>query len=113
MVTHKRREWWDNLSPKEKYLREEIWILKDKRRLEKAKLNGKFESRIMKKYGTVRINNLSAHIRALKHELDRETAMVYTGQNEGVLPIYRCKKCGGTTIDFECYCPYCGRKIKG
>ena len=51
---------------------------------------------------------------ALKHELDRTTVATYTGRYEGVLPIYRCKKCGGTFENFgQSHCCWCGRKIEG
>lgn len=61
-----------------------------------------------------RINYYTAHIRAIKRELDRTTTMIYTGHYEGVSPIYRCEKCGNEIKDIgQWYCPWCGREIKG
>lgn len=61
-----------------------------------------------------RINYYTAHIRAIKRELDHRTKMVYTGYYEEALPIYRCEKCGGTFENFgQSYCCWCGRKIVG
>ena len=67
----------------------------------------------IRKVAIMRINNYTAHIRAIKHELDRRTKMVYTGNYEGVSPIYRCEKCSGEIKNVgQCYCPWCGRRIK-
>lgn len=107
-----RQRWWDSLSTNEKYLRREISRLKHERSEEKLHASTTW-SVVVKKTALKRINYYTAHIRAIKRELDRRTKMVYTGHYEGVSPIYRCKKCGGVIKDVgQRYCPWCGRKIK-
>lgn len=112
-MTLKRQKWWDSLPATQKYLRREISCLKYERSEEKLHASRTWSVTI-RKVAIMRINNYTAHIRALKHELDRRTKMIYTGSYEGVSPIYRCEKCGGIVLnrseDFQ-YCPYCGRKI--
>lgn len=107
-----RQRWWDSLSTNEKYLRREISRLKDERSEEKLHASTTW-SVAVKKTALKRINYCTAHIRAIKREIDHRTKMVYTGYYEEALPIYRCKKCGGVIKDVgQWYCPWCGRKIK-
>lgn len=109
-MTPERQKWWDSLPQREKELREALKAHRLTLKINKDMLTNKNSTK--EGYVLKLVHRQKILIRALKHELDKETAMVYTGQNEGVLPIYRCKKCGGTTIDFEYYCPWCGRKVK-
>lgn len=111
-MTLERQKWWDSLPITQKYLRREISSLKYKRSEEKLHASRTWSVTI-RKVAIMRINNYTAHIRVLKHELDRRTKMVYTGNYEGVLPIYRCEKCGSVIEDIgQWHCPWCGRKIK-
>lgn len=112
-MTPERQKWWDGLSTNEKYLRREILALKSRRSEEKRYINVTWSSSVVKKIALARVNFYTVHIRALKHELDRTTIMVYTGSYEGVSPIYRCEKCGGIIVDAgQWHCSWCGRKIK-
>lgn len=112
-MTLKRKKWWVSLPITQKYLRREISNLKYKRSEEKLHTSTAWSSPV-KRIALSRVNRYTAHIRALKHELDRTTVAVYTGHYEGVLAIYRCEKCGGTFRDIgQTYCCWCGRKIKG
>lgn len=112
-MTPERQKWWDSLPETQKYLRREISRLKYERREEKLHVSTTW-SVVVKKTALKRINYYTAHIRAIKSELDRRTKMVYTGHYEGVSPIYRCKKCGGTFENFgQSHCCWCGRKIEG
>ena len=107
-MTLERQRWWNGLSANEKYLRKEISILKSRRSEEKHHASTTWSS-IVKKTAVTRINRYTAHIRALKHELDRTTVVTYIGCYE-----YRCEKCGGTFEEFgQTYCCWCGRKIVG
>lgn len=107
-MTPERKQWWDSLPEKHKYLRREIACLKYERSAEKYHANIT-RSSIVRKTALERVNCCTAHIRALKHELDRTTVVTYIGCYE-----YRCKKCGGTFEDFEqAHCCWCGRKIVG
>lgn len=107
-MTPERQKWWDSLPATQKYLRREILSLKHKKSEEKLRTSTTWSVTI-RKVALKRINSYTAHIRALKHELDRTTVVTYIGCYE-----YRCKKCGGTFEDFEQpYCCWCGRKIEG
>lgn len=112
-MTPERQKWWDSLPETQKYLRREVSRLKYER--SKAKLLASTTWSVVVKITALnRINCYAAHIRAIKRELDCKTKMVYTGSYEGILPIYRCKKCGGTFENFgQTYCCWCGRKIVG
>lgn len=113
-MTPKRKKWWNSLPVTQKYLRREISNLKYKRSEEKLHASTTWSITI-RRVALKRINYYTAYIRALKHELDRTTKMVYTGQYEGVSPIYRCQKCGSVSVIEDIghwYCPWCGRKIK-
>ena len=112
-MTPKRNQWWGNLPTKQKYLYREIARLKYKRSAEKYHANRTWSSTV-KRIALSHVNCYTAHIRALKHELDRTTVATYTGRYEEALDIYRCKKCGGTFEHFgQTYCCWCGRKIEG
>lgn len=109
MNTLNRKKWWESLSPREKYLRETIWALENERSREKRHASETWSS-VTKRYGIARINNLTAHIRALKHELEHKTTMVCVAADAA---LYRCLKCQCVTIKkAQDYCMYCGRKIK-
>ena len=111
-MTLKRQSWWDSLPETQKYLRREISRLKHERSEEKLHASTTW-SVVVKKTALKRINYYTAHIRAIKSELDR-TNMMYTGFYEGISPIYRCEKCGGTFENFgQSHCCWCGRKIEG
>lgn len=116
-MTLKRQRWWGSLPTKQKYLYREIAHLKYERSAEKYHANTTWSSTV-KRIALSHVNCYTAHIRALKHELDRTTVVTYIGCYEGAIPIYRCEKCGGTFKDFEqshCWCGrhccWCGRKI--
>lgn len=111
-MTPERKKWWDSLPQREKMLREELAHLKYKRSAEKLHAY-KMWSITARIVALMRVNHYTAHIRALKHELDRTTVIVYVGRlEEG--PIYQCKKCGGMFENFEqTHCCWCGRKIVG
>lgn len=107
-MTLERQKWWGSLPTKQKYLYREIAHLKYERSAEKYHASTTW-SVVVKKTALKRINYYTAHIRALKHELDRTTVVTYIGCYE-----YRCEKCGGTFEDFEqSHCCWCGRKIVG
>lgn len=111
-MTPKRKKWWDSLPKREKYLRREILSLKHKKSEEKLRTSTTWSVTI-RKVAIMRINNYTAHIRALKRELDRTTTMVYTDSCERVSLIYRCEKCDGIVVDnWQRCCPWCGREIK-
>lgn len=107
-MTPERKQWWDSLPRREKMLREELAHLKYKRSAEKLHAY-KMWSITARIVALMRVNHYTAHIRALKHELDRTTVVTYIGCYE-----YRCEKCGGTFENFEqTHCCWCGRKIEG
>lgn len=108
-----RQKWWNSLPETQKYLRREISRLKYVRSEEKLRASTAW-SVVVKTTALRRINYYTAHIRAIKRELDHRTKMVYTGYYEEALPIYRCEKCGSVIKDIgQWCCPWCGRKIKG
>ena len=112
-MTLERQRWWGSLPETQKYLRREISRLKHERSEEKLHASTTWSSTV-KRIALSHVNCYTAHIRALKRELDRRTKMVYTGHYEEALPIYRCEKCGGTFENFgQPYCCWCGRKIEG
>lgn len=112
-MTLKRQSWWDSLPETQKYLRREISRLKHERSEEKLHASTTW-SVVVKKTALKRINYYTAHIRAIKSELDRTTVVTYTGRYEGALAIYRCEKCCGRFEDFgQSHCCWCGRKIVG
>lgn len=112
-MTPERQKWWDSLPQREKMLREQI----EKTKIEIS--HSKFALQVCLtdediKWFISRIKKKKVVLTALKHELDRTTAMIYTGHYEGVSPIYRCEKCGNEIKDIgQWYCHCCGREIKG
>ena len=112
-MTPERKQWWGSLPKREKILRKELSYLKYQRSKEKERMSIE-QNGTSKKIILERINCYTIFIRAIRHELDRTAVAVYTGRYEGVLPIYRCKKCGGTFENFgQSHCCWCGRKIEG
>lgn len=113
MMTPKRKQWWDSLPEREKMLREQIKETKNEiSHLKLALQIGRFTNE-EDKWIVSRMKKQKIMLIALKHELDRTTVAVDTGCYEEALPIYRCKKYGGTFKDSEqSYCCWCGRKIK-
>lgn len=111
-MTPERKKWWDSLPATQKYLRREILSLKCKRSEEKLRTSTTWSVTI-RRVAIMRINNYTAHIRALKHELDRTTKKVAYKSYNG-LTEYRCEKCGGTIFEVisQSYCCWCGREIK-
>lgn len=111
-MTLERQRWWDSLPEKHKYLRREIACLKYERSAEKYHANIT-RSSIVRKTALERVSCCTAHIRALKHELDRTTKKVAYKSYNG-LTNYRYEKCGGTFENFgQSHCCWCGRKIVG
>lgn len=107
-MTPERQKWWDSLPTKQKYLYREIARLKYERSAERYHANTTWSSTV-KRIALRHVNCYTAHILALKHELDRTTVVTYIGCYE-----YRCEKCGGTFEEFgQTYCCWCGRKIVG
>lgn len=112
-MTPERKKWWDSLPKREKMLREQIWKIKSEISRAKYSLQlGCFKPKAVKLI-IAGIKKQKVTLTALKHELDRNTTMVYTGSYEGVSPIYRCKKCDSIVVDNgQWCCPWCGREIK-
>lgn len=108
-MTPKRKKWWDSLPAKEKELREVLKSCRGFLSIIKANLAKEH----CNAYITTMMRRQKLLIAAIGHELDRTTTMIYTGHYEGVLPIYRCEKCGSVIEDIgQWHCPWCGRKIK-
>lgn len=107
-MTPKRQKWWDSLPTNERELR--VALDANRRMLSLAKEGlTKFKGSVCLA-GAVRKQKLT--IKAIKHELDRTTVIVYMGYYQEAFPVYRCKKCGGTFENFgQPYCCWCGRKI--
>lgn len=110
-MTPERKQWWDSLPANEKILRENLKAQRVLLSVDKEALtNHKDKKTCIAKM----IRRQKVFIKALKHELDRTTVATYTGRYEGALPIYRCKKCGGTFENFgQSHCCWCGRKMEG
>lgn len=108
-MTPKRNQWWDSLPTNERELR--VALDENRRMLSLAKgLLTDFKG-IIRFEEAVRKQKLI--IKAIKHELDRTTVIVYVGRLKEGVSIYRCEKCGGTFQNFEqSHCCWCGRKIK-
>lgn len=112
-MTPERKQWWDSLPETQKYLRREIACLKYERSAEKLHASTTW-SVVVKKTALKRINYYTAHIRAIKRELDRTTAIVYAGYYQEAFPTCRCKKCGGIFYYAgQSHCCWCGRRIVG
>ena len=113
-MTPKRKQWWDSLSQREKMLREQILAVKSEISWAKHRLKLGYLTPKATKFIIAGMKKQKVTLTALKHELDHTTVAAYTGHHEGALPIYRCKKCGGTFEDFgQSHCCWCGRKIVG
>lgn len=112
-MTPERKKWWDSLPQREKMLREQILETKGTISKSKFALQLGCLTDDDKKWVISRIKKKKVVLTALKHELDRTTAIVYAGYYQEAFPTCRCKKCGGTFEDFgQSYCCWCGRKIK-
>lgn len=108
-MTPERNEWWDSLPANERELH--VALDSSRRMLSLIKIE------LTESKGSVclvkQVRRQKLVIKAIKHELDRTTVATYTGHYEGVSPIYRCKKCGGTFEYFgQPYCCWCGKRIK-
>lgn len=113
-MTPERKKWWDSLPQREKMLREQILETKGTISKSKFALQLGCLTDDDKKWVISRIKKKKVVLTALKHELDRTTAIVYAGYYQEALAIYRCEKCGGTFENFgQSYCCWCGRKIVG
>lgn len=113
MMTPKRKQWWDSLPQREKMLREQIKETKSEISYIKFALQIGCFTDEEDKCIISQMKKQKITLTALKHELDCSTKMVYTGNYEGISPIYRCKKCGGIVVDHgQWCCPWCGREIK-
>lgn len=108
-MTRKRQKWWDSLPANERELR--VALDSSRRMLKLIKIE------LTESKGNVclvkQVRRQKLVIKAIKHELDRTTTMIYTGHYEGVSPIYRCEKCGNEIKDIGQCCWWCGRKIVG
>ena len=111
-MTLERQRWWGSLPEREKMLREQIWETKGTISKSKFALQlGCFKPKVTKLIAAG-IKKQKVTLTALKHELDRTTAIVYMGYYQEAFPMYRCKKCGGTFENFgQSHCCWCGRKI--
>lgn len=109
-MTRKRQKWWDSLPANERELRVALDSSRRMLKLIKIELT-EFKGNVCL---VKQVRRQKLVIKAIKHELDRTTTMIYTGHYEGVSPIYRCEKCGNEIKDIgQWYCPWCGREIKG
>ncbi len=109
-MTPERQKWWDSLSTNERELRETLDANRRMLRLAKSCLT-EFKGSVCLAEA---VRKQKLIIKAIKHELDRTTVVTYTGRYEGVIALYRCKKCGGTFENFrQSHCCWCGRKIVG
>lgn len=112
-MTPERQKWWDSLPEREKMLREQI----EKTKIEIS--HSKFALQVCLtdediKWFISRIKKKKVVLTALKHELDRTTAIVYAGYYQEAFPTCRCKKCGGIFYYAgQSHCCWCGRKIVG
>ena len=90
-MTPERKQWWDSLSTNEMDLRVALDANRRMLRLAKSCLTDFKGSVCLAE--AVRKQKLI--IKAIKHELDRTTAIVYAGYYQEAFPTCRCKKCGG------------------
>lgn len=108
-MTPERKKWWDSLPANEKELRE---VLKSCRGLFSI-IKANLAKGHCNAYIITMMRRQKLLIKAIKHELDRTTTMVYTDSCERVSLIYRCEKCDGIVVDnWQRCCPWCGREIK-
>lgn len=108
MMTLNRRRWWNGLSANEKYWRREILLLKSKRKEEKHHASTTWSS-IVKKTAVTRINRYTAHIRAMKHELERGKVAKVKKTVKGE---FYCSNCCQFVQRYDNYCATCGRKLR-
>lgn len=107
-MTPERQKWWDSLPTSERELREALNVNRRILRLYKGYLTDFKGSVCLAE--AVRKQKLI--IKAIKHELDRTTAIVYAGYYQEAFPTCRCKKCGGIFYYAgQSHCCWCGRKI--
>lgn len=111
-MTPERQKWWDSLPQREKMLREQIKETKI------AISHSKFARQIgcfsdeEDECVISQMKKQKVTLTALKHELDRTTAIVYAGYYQEAFPTCRCKKCGGIFYYAgQSHCCWCGRKI--
>lgn len=112
-MTPERQKWWDSLPEREKMLREQILDVKREISMAKYSLQlGCFKPKAIKLI-IAGMKKQKVTLTALKHELDRTTAIVYAGYYQEAFPTCRCKKCGGIFYYAgQSHCCWCGRKIK-
>lgn len=109
-MTPERKQWWDSLPTSERELREALNVNRRILRLNKGCLTDFKGSVCLAE--AVRKQKLI--IKAIKHELDRTTAIVYAGYYQEAFPTCRCKKCGGIFYYAgQSHCCWCGRRIMG
>lgn len=113
-MTPERQKWWDSLPKREKLLREQIKETKIEISHSKfVRQIGCFSDE-EDEWVISQMKKQKVTLTALKHELNRTTAIVYAGYYQEAFPTCRCKKCGGTFENFgQSYCCWCGRKIEG
>lgn len=107
-MTPKRKKWWDSLPEKHKYLRREIACLKYERSAEKYHANIT-RSSIVRKTALERVNCCTAHIRAMKHELERGKVAKVKKTVKGE---FYCSNCCQFVQRYDNYCAICGRKLR-
>ncbi|WP_337396721.1 hypothetical protein [Phascolarctobacterium succinatutens] len=109
-MTLERQRWWGSLPTSERELREALNVNRRILRLNKGCLTDFKGSVCLAE--AVRKQKLI--IKAIKHELDRTTAIVYAGYYQEAFPTCRCKKCGGIFYYAgQSHCCWCGRRIMG
>lgn len=113
-MTPERKQWWDSLPQREKMLREQIKKTKiEISHLKFARQIGCFSDE-EDECIISQMKKQKVTLTALKHELDRTTAIVYAGYYQEAFPTCRCKKCGGIFYYAgQSHCCWCGRKIVG
>lgn len=109
-MTPERKQWWDSLSTNERELRETLDANRRMLRLAKSCLT-EFKGSVCLAEA---VRKQKLIIKAIKHELDRTTAIVYAGYYQEAFPTCRCKKCGGIFYYAgQSHCCWCGRRIMG
>lgn len=108
-MTPERQKWWDSLPVNEKELRESLKIHRNLLSFNKVELTNNKDSAYISKL----VRRQKVLIKAIKHELDRTTIMVYKSYTDGSAAYY-CEKCGGVIFKVigQLHCCWCGRKIK-
>lgn len=109
-MTPERKQWWDSLSTNEMDLRVALDANRRMLRLAKSCLT-EFKGSVCLAEA---VRKQKLIIKAIKHELDRTTAIVYAGYYQEAFPTCRCKKCGGIFYYAgQSHCCWCGRRIVG